>query len=160
MKTNNAFTLRLIGILLVYSILSIQGLKSQDVGPQNASPSLSGSRSKLEDVITKADDIFVGKMLQTGPITVTAPGQIGCSGNKIEVLQTLRGSVNSQITVSFNVHYDSHEQLPKVGNTYIFFVKKVIHPDPDPYRAIKLLPSTDDNIAKVKALIAATPTGK
>ena len=49
---------------------------------------------------------------------------------------------------------NSHEQLPKVGNTYIFFVKKIAHPDPDPYRAIKLLPATDDNIAKVKALIA------
>src|ERR1700683_3024352 len=125
MKTKNAPSARLIGILLVYSILSIQGLESQDAGPQNAPPALSGSHSKLQDVVSKADDIFLGKMLQTGPITVSAPGQLGCSGNKIEVLQTLRGSVNAQITVSFNVHYDSREQVPIVGNTYIFFVQTI-----------------------------------
>jgi hypothetical protein len=65
-----------------------------------------------------------------------------------------------EVTVAFKTVDDAHEETPTVGNSYIFFVVTVIHPDPDPYKAHKILPATEDNIAKVKALIAAAPTDK
>jgi hypothetical protein len=156
MKTKTSFP-SLITILFACSILSIQGLKAQDSTFQDQSPI--GSYLKLEDVVSKADVVFVGVLLQTGPVTVAAPGQVRISGNQVKVLQTLKGSVNEQVSVEFNVHNDSKGAV-KIGNTYIFFVKSIAHPDPDPYLAIKILAAADDKISKVKALIAAAPASK
>ncbi|MCE0482915.1 MAG: hypothetical protein LV479_01600, partial [Methylacidiphilales bacterium] len=81
-------------------------------------------------------------------------------GNKIKVLQVIRGSVEGQVTISFKIRGGLHEQPPQEGDTYIFFAHKNTEPGWDNYTVLKLLPATDDNIAKVKALIAAAPAPK
>lgn len=49
---------------------------------------------------------------------------------------------------------------PKYGNSYIFFVNRNYSGSDNPFTALKLLPATDDNIAKVKKLIATASASK
>ena len=77
---------------------------------------------------------------------------------KVKSSQVLFGKVSDIILVTVHVTWDSrvHEEVPVKGDSYIFFLKKGSQEGLDPFTVFKLLPATDDNIAKVKALIAAT----
>ncbi|MDB4793752.1 hypothetical protein OAG63_01835 [Methylacidiphilales bacterium] len=152
-------------IIALSFILGIQGSKAQSVQPnavENTSTKLSGSDLKSGDAITKCDAIFVGEITQMGFQSLKATGRSSYYGNIIKILQVLRGAISVQIKVTLYVYYvsDTPENIPKVGNPYIFFVKKNASGQPDPYTALKLLPATDDNITKVKALITAAPPSK
>ncbi len=147
---------------MIFSLIfGRQILNAQD-SIEVESTKLSGSDLKSEDAAAKSDGIFVGKITQIGLPNAKAAGQVAYYGNKVHVLQVLRGAIGAQVKVTLYVHYvsDIPENPPKVDGTYIFFVKKIANPDPDPYKALKLLPATDANIARVQALIAAAPAGK
>lgn len=144
-------------LLLPLLFFGIQMVKAQNI-PAGASQNqsiLSGSRLKSEDVTTKVDAVFIGEIEEIGFPTTLSPGALTYHGVKVKVLQVLRGSVGAEVTVTLYAERTSNvrEQAPKVSGTYIFFIKQtpgwnIVH---------KLLPATDDNIAKVKQLIAAAP---
>jgi hypothetical protein len=123
---------------------------------------LSGSSLKSEDIATKVDAIFVGEITAIGFGNTKEKGESSYRGVQVKVLQVLRGAVDTSITVTLYVvgRMDFHEDPPKVGSSYIFFAKKAGAFEKDPYIVLKLLPATDANIAKVKALIAAAPASK
>ena len=147
--------------IILSLVLGIQISKAQN-SPAEAvqnEPILSGSSLKSEDTVIKSDAIFIGQITQMGFQSLKAAGRSSYYGNIVKILQVLRGTVDAQIKITLYVYYvsDTPENPPKTGNSYIFFVKKNAPGQPDPYAALKLLPATDDNIAKVKALIAASP---
>jgi hypothetical protein len=157
MKPINCIPISILWILFILTF-SVQPLKSQNspnVTP-NDSIKLPGSTFKEEDVAPRSDSIFIGEIMDMGPSAPTSPGTASFNGVRVKVLQILRGSIGSEITVEITSFALEHEALPKVGSSYIFFVKK----DGDRFTAVKLLPATDDHITKVKGLIAAAPAGK
>jgi hypothetical protein len=164
MKTKTRFQ-PLILLISFSLILGFQISKAQNAlseTRENISIKLSGSDLKSEDIVLKANAVFVGEITELGHPNTKAPGQNVYHGVQIKVLQVLRGSVDAQVTVTLYIHFapNSSENPPKVGNTYIFFAHKNTEVGWNPFTVLKLLPATDDNIAKVKALIAAAPASK
>jgi hypothetical protein len=157
MKTKT-LTFSMLGLMLSL-VLGIQITKGQNTpaGVEQSEPVLSGSTLKSEDVMVKADAIFVGEIVEIGFPTAKAPGRGSYYGVQVKVLQVLRGSVDAQVTVTLYTTYSAHEQPPKVGNTYIFFAHKNTEPGWDNYTVVKLLPATDATITKVKGIIAQAP---
>lgn len=127
---------------------------------QTGEPLLPGSSSKLEKAVSRADIIVVAKLISLGITMPDATAQADYDSAQIQVTQTLRGSPNQNMSVSISVHYSKgrvEEVTPKEGKEYLF----LIHTDETNRRdVVKLLSATGDNIAKVKALIAAAPAGK
>jgi hypothetical protein len=152
MKTQSAFSLVTLTLGMFLSII----LGAPAACAQNELV-LSGSTLKSEDIATKVDIVFVGEITDPGLTLPTSPGMASYNGIQVKVIQFLRGSFNAQtITIKLDILAANREEPPKVGAQYILFVKK----DGNRFTALKLLPSTDDQIAKVKALIAATPLPK
>jgi hypothetical protein len=159
MKTNSPLCAYALILIIILSF-SIRLAKSQVAAPMSQSIAFSGSNTKLEDAVSRAEVIFVGEIIQIGGPSLSSAGQAEFCGNQVKVLEVFRGSATGQITVSFVIAEKPKEQVPSVGSSYIFFAQKVVHPDPDLYTAFKLLPATDSNETKVKALVAALPAGK
>ncbi|MDB4793750.1 hypothetical protein OAG63_01825, partial [Methylacidiphilales bacterium] len=89
-------------------------------------------------------------------------GRAAYHGVQVKILQVLRGAADTQVTVTLYATFEEnvHEQPPKINGTYIFLAHKNTEVGWDQYTVLKLLPATDDNIAKVKALITAAPASK
>jgi hypothetical protein len=127
---------------------------------------LSGSDVTTEDACLKTDTIFTGQITEIGQPTLRPalrPNRqsdyLTFHGVAIKVIQVLKGTQESPVSVESFIKAtprDSRESPPKVGIQYIFFTK-VFH---EKNTVFKILPATDDNIAKVKALIAAAPAPK
>jgi hypothetical protein len=144
-------------VLMLNLFLGIQLVKAQNASKamdQNV-PVLTGSTLKSEDIAVKADSIFIGEIVQMSFPDATAP-DLASYSTRVKVLQVLRGSANAQVTVSIDTYAMNHEEPPKVATPYIFFVRK----EAKRFEALKLLPATEVNVAKVKALIAAAPAKK
>jgi hypothetical protein len=115
---------------------------------------LVGHWRSTKDEIASATDIVIGKFTQ-----VRAGGAGSISGleyhGAITVLHVLKGNASGNVEVVFRVILGSKdkEAEPDLGDTYIIILY-------DHQMIRKLLPATDANIAKVKALIAAAPVPK
>ena len=144
--------------LMLSLIIGVQIVAAQNTtnpGAVQAEPKLSGSRFKTEDMALKADAVFVGEITQMGSPTAKMAGAVVYHGVQVKILQVLRGSIDPQSTFTLYVSGTTtfHEDSPKVGSSYIFFVRKNGPGQPDLYSVLKLLPATDATTAKVKGLI-------
>jgi hypothetical protein len=129
-------------------------LFSEDVRSEN-SPKLPGSTVKTEEVALKCDAVFVGQITDIGHWgPPTSPDLISLQGVKIKILQVLRGSVDSEISVEIFWFDTNSEESPKAQSTYIFFLNKTHVENTIQNIVPKLLPATEDNIAMVKKLIS------
>lgn len=147
---------------LVFTI-QISRAQNTPAGAGQNEPMLTGSTLRSDDVATKADAVFVGQITHLGFSNLKALGEAVYRGVQVNILQVLRGSLDPQSTFTLRVMVPStrsHENPPTVGISYIFFVKRDDPSKHDAYTVLKLLPATDANIAKVKALIAAAPAAK
>ncbi len=145
-------------------VVNLQSLKAQNpTTTRQGEPILSGSAQKSEEIAAKANTVFIGKIIELGDPVPIAMDTASYSGVQVKVLQILRGTVNDEV-VKVTLHTtwgrNMHETPPVIGNTYIFFARKNTEKGWNPYTVLKLLPATDDNITKVKALIAAAPEAK
>jgi hypothetical protein len=145
-------------ILSAWLVLDTPMTKAQDnsggKGPTEPI-NLSGSNLKAEEIVLKSDAVFVGEITQTsdGPPAAASMHSVGV---QVKVLQILKGSVDTEISVTMDVYSIYREGPPQVGSSYIFFA----HKEDNRIRVLKLLPATDANVTKVKAAIASTPAGK
>jgi hypothetical protein len=73
----------------------------------------------------------------------------------IKILQVLKGDASGNVEVGFSVIQGPKDTEVEPNLTDIYIIVLAGH-----HEIRKLLPATDDNIAKVKALIAAAPAGK
>jgi hypothetical protein len=109
---------------------------------------LPGSMVKLPEA-AKAETIFVGTVLDISPY-----GDIAAAGGshywpRIKVTKVLRGWIDNPVSVQIFVMYNPHEEPPRKGSSYIFFVDKI----PGWNLGRKLLPATEDAIKQVSAAI-------
>ena len=152
--------LRLALLALLSLTFSIQSAKAQNDSPGNAADQqvgLPGSAAKVEEVVLKSNAVFVGTITQMGFVDLGAVGVVSYGNVKVKVSQVFLGVVDSVTSVTFDVKNRPkvHEREPQVGNAYIFFAKTNAKGSSDQFTVLKLLPATDDTIAKVKAVIAA-----
>ena|ERR1700734_861270 len=163
MKTKNLLLqLVLIALLIVFGV---QGSKAQNVSVRDAlnePHSPIGSSLKSEDLVPRCNAILIGTILDMGLASAKSPDRMAFYHVKVSPSQVLFGKVRHTISVTIHVTWDSHvhEEVPVKGESYIFFLKTGSQEGIDPFTVLKLLPATDDNIAKVKALIAAAPASK
>jgi hypothetical protein len=147
-KTKSIF---LVFVMFFPSLVCLPSSYAQvDGSKPSATVNLTGSDFSDEKIITNVGVIFVGKIEKMGLTSVAAPGRAALSRIIVKVIQLLRGSVRDQITVRMDVRDDRGEVPPLVGDSYIFFGNK----EGASIGVLKLLPATQDTIAKVKALIA------
>lgn len=116
---------------------------------------LAGSLHPLRDEVISATDVVIGKFLVV-KARDTFSSMMGAEyQGQITILQTLKGNESGSLEVGFPVIRGgkNKEAEPNLNDTYIIILvqHQVIR---------KLLPATDANIAKVKALIAAAPASK
>ena len=115
---------------------------------------LPGSGLTTESAGQEADIILVAKVIQGGPCT-GSHGDLGCSFFKVKTSATIKGGLAGQEVqmVSFLVKEYSvvdrprqkGEAIPKVGDDYVFFIKKFGRI----YDAIKILRKTKENLRAV-----------
>jgi hypothetical protein len=115
---------------------------------------LSGSEKKVDDIVSKSDLIFVGRVASKGFISTAAPGLSGQEPT-VNVTSVLKGQVGSEVHVTLYVKNNGRviEAAPKIGESYIFFVKQGATQQ---LFVLKLLPATDANIVEIKQLISQT----
>jgi hypothetical protein len=121
-----------------------------------------GSEVPLADAEGKSSLVFVGLLEILGNFDLADEGVASYRNTKIKIISVLKGELKDKSEIQVGifprlVYGKGFEATPKVGSTYIFFVKT---DNGNRYEAIKLLEATDDNIAKVKALIDAAPASK
>ena len=118
---------------------------------------LSGHEKKSEDLIAVVPDIVVGKFTSLGSGSDDAPGATFYEKAEIEVVSSLKGTLSGNLQAGYSVKSfppSKKETVPVIGTPYIMFIQKL---GPTEYEIKKLLPATDDNLAKVKGLIDAAP---
>jgi hypothetical protein len=157
MKIMNKLYLGLLGVLVCVGY-GFQCLDAQNTSSIDSQVKLSGSSLRSGDLIVKSDVICVGEITTIGSPLSRATGQDTYAGVKIQISQDLKSHIDSPALVEIVVakEHDLKEEAPELETSYIFFIKKI----PGWNIVLKLLPATDDNIAKVKALIAAAPAPK
>jgi len=153
MKKTNASNFPVILISLTCLALSIQSLKSQNDLATNT-PRLTGSALKSEDLILKSDAIFVGTVTQIFPPSAAEAGVDVFEGVQVKILSVLRGSLGANVAITLPVISNERfqEDAPKVGSSYIFFVKVT----GAEIRVLKLLPATDATTATVQKLMPSS----
>jgi len=115
-------------------------------------PHLAGSGYAIGDVVASATDIVVGKFTKVK--SDGAASMMGMSYHgQITISETLKGTDSGSLEVAFYLNSaisPTNESEPNLHDTYIMILTD--------HQAIrKLLPVTDDNMSKIKALIAAAP---
>jgi hypothetical protein len=121
---------------------------------------LSGHGKKSENAIKESTDIVIAVFTTLGSPGADATGENDYDGAEIEITSALKGTLSGKLKVFYIVYAmpgKNQESPPVLGTQYIMFIHQT---GPTEYEIKKLLPATDDNIAKIKALIAAAPAGK
>jgi hypothetical protein len=120
---------------------------------------LSGSWRKPEQLITQADAIFTGQILDLGLPDFEAAGS-PIYGARVKVLQSFKGTIAGEVVVMLHVTNlgSITEKKPVLNHTYILFVRTSTKSNA--VELLKIMEGSADNIAKVKELIASTSAGK
>jgi hypothetical protein len=149
------FRLLILGFLFGILVFSAYAAQNAPSGLPPRISKLPGDDIKVEDGILKSDVVCAGQITDLGYPNPGATDMVSYRA-KIEIIQTLMGSISSPILAIIKIDGGKHEDSPINGVSYVFFIKKM----PVTNKVLKLLPATDANIAKVKALIAAAPVSK
>jgi hypothetical protein len=121
---------------------------------------LIGHHKKEEGLAAKVGAIFVGQFITLGDGPgADEPGMEYFDNAQVKVEQSLKGTLSGIVKVSYSVMSipTEKESSPKSLKDYIFFINII---SPTQLSVVKLLPATDQNVAKIKALIAAVPAAK
>jgi len=105
-----------------------------------------------DEINANIDAIFVGKIIKFGPVALGSSGVSLVCGNKIKVLQVLRGSIEAEVSVTIHAGPGLNSGEPKleIGDSAIFYVHKVVAPDPDPYDTVLIRPVTKEAVDRLK----------
>ena len=147
-------------LLMILALGGVQALNAQDApdnGGRDEPVSLTGSATRVADILSICDNVFVGQITEVGiPSGGAEQGWTVYSGVGVDVAENLRGTVESQIKVCLQTLTSAgiRESAPKYDASYIFFVYKTRDGSADPYTVIKLVPATDGTIAMVKGVLS------
>jgi hypothetical protein len=114
---------------------------------------LVGSLNSTRDEVISATDVVLGKFTKVRAGGFESMMGVGYHG-EITILQVLKGNAFGSLEVGFSVIRGpkNTEAEPNLDDKYIIMMSG--------HDVRKLLPATDANIAKIKALIAAAPAAK
>src|ERR1700677_2910219 len=99
----------------------------------------------------KSGIIFYGKVTDISEVgNIKAAGASAYHGTKVSVQQVLKGAIDNPAILEIHVRYRPREEPPKKDGSYIFFVDVV---DGVWNEVSKIMPATDENIAKVAQLL-------
>ena len=147
----NSF-LSIAGILFA-SIHALYCEESPEPSRQSTPLRFTGSEQKYEEALAKADIVFEGQVNRVGQWAFGPSGETAYNGVRITVSQIFKGSIESPADVFLYVRHDNViEAPPETGKAYIFFVRQL-----NQKKVLKLVPATDENVAKTKQLIAQSP---
>jgi hypothetical protein len=152
--TKYTFVLAVIGLILI-----INGYSQPAPQPQDT-VTLSGHGKKNADAFKESTDIAVAVFTSLGNRGADATGEDDYDQAEIEVVTILKGNLPGKLKVFYAVLSmpgKNQESPPVLGTQYIMFIQKL---GPAEYEIKKLLPVTDDNATKVKALITAASATK
>jgi hypothetical protein len=130
--------------------LSVGIVRSEDA------PNLMGSAIKTEDAIGRSQVIFVGRLVSLGERDNSLDHESDGPEYpvaRVKILEALKGTFDDSKFVGIYPSDILKEATPKEGTLYIFFVKYAGNAS-TPHIVFKVLPVTEDNIAKMKNLIS------
>jgi hypothetical protein len=139
----------------VIAICAVPALSKADAPTPSGTTVLSGHEKKMEDLVTVVPDIVIAKFTSLGNGSDDAPGATFFEKAGIEIVSSLKGSLSGDLQAGYSVKLfppSKKETMPVIGTPYIMFIQKL---GPTEYEIKKILPATDDNIARVKGLISA-----
>ncbi len=147
-------------IACVITLCTIPAMSDDNAPTPSGTTVLSGHEKKSEGLVAVVPDIVVAKFTFLGNGGDDAPGSTFYEKAAIEVISSLKGTLSGDLQAGYTVKLfppSKKETVPVIGTPYIMFIQPM---GPTENEIKKLLPATDDNIAKVKALIAAAPPSK
>ena len=112
-----------------------------------------GRSVDISEAVGMAQNIVVAVVKDVGAASPGAPGQAYYDNAKIGVVESLRGTLEGEVTISYTLQTlpeEISEAAPSVGGEYLFFIQT--RPD-ESLRAIKILQATEDNLDCVKAAL-------
>lgn len=117
---------------------------------------LTGHTKKIENAIKETTDIVIASFTKLGFPGSDASGEDSYDQAEIEITGILKGTLAEKHLKVFYIVQSmpgkNQEKAPIIGVQYIMFIQKL---SPNEYEIKKLLPATDENIIKIKALIAS-----
>jgi hypothetical protein len=118
-------------------------------------PKMPGHEIKERNLINSKVDVVIGKFISLGNL---GDDNLGASYERaeIQITNSLQGPLLGNIKVSYAVRsfpLEHKEIVPALNTEYILFIRdqKIAS---DNYELVKILPATDTNITRIKALIA------
>ena len=139
--------------LILFSASTIMAV-SQSTSSSNGSSYITGSPLTLEDAKSRSNLILLGTITNLGYSDFRGKGLLVYGSVTVMASTTYLGTATSSVKVRIGL--TRQDEAPVQGTQYLFFISKKEHHN----YVIEFLPSTDDNIAKVKALIASAPATK
>jgi hypothetical protein len=122
-----------------------RGTTAESRGAPSDHGNLPGSQRSLQDAQREADIIVVADVAATGD-TVGGASSV-MVGIEVKPMVVLKGRPTAGELVAVSVQASGQERLPRKGETYIFFIQdRGGHA-----RIIKMMPQTDENLAKIRA---------
>jgi hypothetical protein len=118
-------------------------------------PSSLGHQLKPEVLIARKLNIVVANFESLGMEFLDRLGGNDFGGAQIEISSVLQGSLSGRVVATYFVGADEAE--PKLNTNYIMFIKRGAGGE---LIIQKLLAAKSDNLAKIKALIAAPTASK
>jgi hypothetical protein len=121
---------------------------------------LPGHFDKIEVVGARAPEVVIAKFINLGGAVDSSSGIDIYGGATIQIIESLRGKLTGKVPVLYDLFImpgNDQESLPQLNTTYIMFMQSI---GTDGHRIFKLLSASDANVAKVRALIAASPATK
>jgi hypothetical protein len=109
----------------------------------------------IEGDLLEIDDVIIAAFTSLGLPEITAPGISHYEGADIDIAGSLKGKRSGTLKASYTVHFlpvTAPEVAPALGTRYIIFLRTVGVYE---YQIDKLLPATDKNVTRIKALIAS-----
>jgi hypothetical protein len=144
--------------IFLLSLLSLTICLSNVIASKADDSVLPGDEKKESDLINPTIDIVIGKFIALGVMGDPDGGGVRYyQKGKIEIISILRGTLSGDILVSYlqkSFAIDHKEVGPSIAVDYIFFIKNQTI-EPDEYELEKVLPASNEDVARIKALIVS-----
>jgi hypothetical protein len=150
--------IRLFVLCVATIIAPVASRAIENVMPANNKIGFTGDDIDIKEAISPSKLIFVGSLTNLGKVDLRGKGTFAYDMAVAVVSKIYLGNVESPVKLNIRVRNNAMvmETAPSLDEPYIFIISQKNNHN----YLIKLLPATDDNIAKVKALIAAMPASK
>jgi hypothetical protein len=151
---------RMKNALPVFTLSVVIGIVGACFASANDQPILVGHWEKDSNLAASVPDIVSAKFTRLASPTASTMSEEHCSGGQITIVATLKGTASGSYNVTYYLRVGKwtqapnwEEAQPKLGTRYILFMRS----ESNGYFIEKIVPLNDENLAKIRTLIAALP---